>query len=398
MGTITVFLMLGLFIGFIHFLRSLRYRPMIDVMEATNNGNSKLLDRLQIRMNEHMGGFEFHSSEISQFLNGLFKILTLPLVLIKELLKHLIEKAEYVLNSAKMENLARKADSRGSKIEDTAFTVQEDSAITDGIFHREMLLAFFCLVAWVVFTIANYEILNIGLPIIWGVEKLVRVNLFGKVFFMSPIGILALLMILAEFLLGLFGFEFLNKRSRIVKYSKIGSSLCFAWLVVLALVEAALAIFRTIELRKGYYATSLDGSFAGVSATNYPFWAVGIISFIIPLIAAFAFDRTFRYLNFLWPEIAIALANIISFSLIILEAIAKGIRYALLLVLEMFAAPFRMIYDLFKKNKAEMQTEDTKEKHEPVSTDLIQKSNDKALSPVTVTYTDVTKEEEVVSK
>ncbi|MFH1207652.1 MAG: hypothetical protein V1668_03540 [Patescibacteria group bacterium] len=259
-----------------------------------------------------MPSCEYSDTVVTKLIVGLFQLILIPLRLINNAFVLFIGFLLTAIDEAK------RAIHERFKKQNTA----------NGEYSRGLMISFIALIALVVLTMANYQILKIGLPIIWPVDKRPIMNIFGMDVYV--VNLLAILMIVAEFTASLLAYEYRSSKGLIVKKSKSTSAVMYLILIILCAAEALLAVYRT------QYQTNYNNSL--------PLYAIGFISFIVPLLAAFCFEKISMYLVWMLAGIMLIVVGILWLPFLIAEIIVSWLLSLALYLLEAISAPFRMAH------------------------------------------------------
>lgn len=262
--------------------------------------------------------FTYRDTVVAKIIIGIFHIIMIPLWLILVALTALIVLIFGAIVATK-ELLVNEHTENG-----------HDKEHKEGL-PQSMLLAILCIIAVVIFTAANYQILKIGLPAIWPVEKKAIAYIFGHP--ISAISVLAILMIIAEFFLGLLRSEFKKRNSHFVGHSPGAAAMCLVGLLALCAIESLLAVYRTMQL-------NAQGESHGI-----PLIAVAVVSFIVPLIAAIAFEYASRYLLWLIGGVIIFVLGILWIATFFACLLLIWLEALILQVFEILTIPFHGLHE-----------------------------------------------------
>ncbi len=274
--------------------------------------------------------FRYKDTAVTRVITGIFSLLLVPIWLVLVGITGLIILLAVVI-AVIVEWLEEEwAERVGERAKDTS------SKHAQGFF-----IACLCLIAVIVFTVANFHILKIGLPVIWPVEKKPIAELFGMK--INAITVLAILMIVAEFFMSLMRSLFGDRSSKFVRYSPSGKTLCLVGLLAFCGIEAALAIIRTQQMNPDTRGLALV--------------AIGIVSFVVPLIAALAFEYVCKYLLWLICGIGMFILGVTWIIIFVVALIIMCLEALLLYVLDIFTSQARLTHEGMKHMKENKRLE-----------------------------------------
>lgn len=326
MNAILLALVVGLILGTLHCLRSENGKKNIkDAFGEQKEGEKEtLVNTVQTAVKSLLPDFQYSDSEIAKIITGVFKLIVIPVRAVGSALVHLI---------AKCIQWALKAEKRNKKLDNN-----ED----DGEHHWSLLVAVFSLFCLIFLTLANYKILCLGLEWVLPFSDERPFAYIGRTA-LYIIPVMAVIFIAAELLLSLMGKKYRNKSSNSSSNSKdywtqVLTYLFYTGLITFAGVEAVLAVIRTIQLTTEAGSSPLFG--------NLPLWAVGIISFMVPLIAAFAFEYATQYFIQLGSTVLGLLAALVWLPIFLAELTLLWIHALLILILEVMAIPAKVVCSL----------------------------------------------------
>ncbi len=332
MSTLVILLLVVAGLVIIHYFHSLGQesskKNIADYLKRkrrkkTDQDKRDMSDDINDGLDSLMPNYDYQDTTIARLIIGLFNLILIPLRMINDAFTWLICTLRQVIIDAKD---TIKQQFKTDTI-DEANTKGDGQA---GDLARGFMLSFIVLIVLVVLTVANYEILRIGLPVIWPADKTPVANIFGMDVYV--INILAILMIIAEFTLSLLAHEFRSDRSRFTEKSRAMTVIMYVFLVALCLSEAALAVYRTQYMGGSRYINDL------------PLWAIGFISFIVPLIAALCFEYMSGYLIWMLAGILLIIVYILRLPFLLAEMIVTRLLELALYLLDILSAPFRIIH------------------------------------------------------
>lgn len=344
-------LAIGLFIGLIHHLRSAD--PTVEPVSLREALSAKSKDK-QSASSDPIDGIlpdvDYKNTEVTKVITAIFAVLVAPFRFLWEKIKEL---------TAWLSKKIERAKNRVLKLEGRKDTENE------GEHEWSLLVAVLCIAALIFFTLANYQILKIGMQTVWPVEKRPLAYFFGKPVY--AIAVLAIIMIIGEFIFSLMGRRYLNlslrrsstaedgeqsvsiqknetkekgsetkEKDRMKEKYLVTARLFYTGLVLFAVIESVLAIIRTKQL--GFY-ENIGGTANGFSV-NLPLWVIGIISFAVPLVAAYCFEYAVHYIIPLFCILLIIAAGLIWVAFLLIDLLLRVTHAFFISIIELLALPF----------------------------------------------------------
>jgi len=259
----------------------------------------------------------YQVSAVTGFLVMLVQFISLPIVFLRNLAETCTAKTTDLLAKARLLLHEPKGPMDG------AGTKRANGNVANAVF-----LALVTLLAVVVFAGANFVLLRMSLPVILPVERTMRLMTpFGQSLTVHPVALLALVIMAGEWLLAAYHLEF--GRDGFVKRSKLKMAVCFVFVLLFAAFSAVLAVERTHQMNASVSQLSLA--------------AIGVISFLIPLVASYAMGYVIRYLPILAYLLAATVSGLVALPFALGTAmVGLGLALGLKLV-ELAAAPFLLL-------------------------------------------------------
>lgn len=272
--------------------------------------------------------FVFPSSEVSQILFGILFLLAFPLMVIRNALNALTKSALRELDVAKRELLSHDDDPADSK----------DEPVSPR--NAALVLAFLLFGGCLVFAVLNVRILEMGLPLIFPVDrKAVSFIWFGASITLTGVQLLAWTFMLVQWMLALAHREFGNPKSRVVRPSKMVAYMCLLALIVFGACEATLTVVRTYQMRATYLHEAAVGSW-----WSLPLWVVGVVGFLLPVIAALSAELGFKFLPLLLYVCIGTVTGLLGLPFSLVVGLIALVAALLLSVLGLFGLPAKLIW------------------------------------------------------
>ncbi|MFA6553475.1 MAG: hypothetical protein WCT27_03530 [Patescibacteria group bacterium] len=283
-----------------------------------NQKGKEIADSINAGLDSIMPSYEYHDTVVAKLIIGLFNLALTPLRLITMGFVWLICFLLQVIADAKATISANFSEKNGNRPGDLA---------------KGLMLAFIVMIILAVLTVANFEILKIGLPAIMAADK-APIHILGMNIY--AINVLAIVIIMGGFIMSLLAHEFRSNTSHFVEKSSFKSLLMLFGLLALCGVEAIIAVKRTEYVGDANILNTL------------PNFAVGFISFIVPFIAAICFEYMSAYLPWMLDVMTLIVVGILWLPFLLADVIVSLLMVLALMLLALVSSLFRMGGDSVK--------------------------------------------------